>query len=155
VFSDLTDVERTIVLAARLWVQEHKMKGKQGRKGSSARVAEYLKANGLEGASHSLTGILYNISVAARRPVFILCPTSDGLSNDEMTLLTAISCYQLEKVEAAQSMLAKYMSPAAAGLTLGPIGGLADFLLRQTIELPCRWPNPANDGGGRAWMRLH
>ncbi len=152
---ELLDSERVIVIAARLWVDEYKVRGQAGRKGPFARINDYLAARSLPGAAHSLNGILYNISVAASRPVAILCPNCDGVSKDELLLLAAISCHQHQQVDVSQMMLSAFLSPSAATLTLGAVGGLANMLIERNQPLPARLFHPANDGQTQDHLCLH
>lgn len=152
---ELLDFERVIVISARLWVDEYKAREQAGRKGPFARINQYLTANGLPGAAHSLNGILYNISVAASRPVAILCPNCEGVSKDELLLLSAVSCHQRQQIDVSQLMLSAFLPPSAATLTLGAIGGLAHLLTEQGQALPARAFQPANDGREQAHLYLH
>ncbi|MEO1249593.1 MAG: hypothetical protein AAFW76_07105 [Pseudomonadota bacterium] len=153
--SDLLDFERLIVTSARLWVDEFKARGQAGRKGPFARINEFLDANGLPGSAHSLNGILYNISVAASRPVAILCPNCEGVSKDELLLLSAISCHQQQQVDIAQMMLSAFLPPAAATLTLGAVGGLAHMLMEGDRALPVRVFHAAESGREPATLYVH
>jgi hypothetical protein len=130
---DLGEAERLVLTGLRLWVG----RVRRGECGGGD-LYRHLAGHGAAAATPGLHGLLYNLSVAAARPIDIRCPACPGLSPDEARLLRALAAAQSGGAGALQEILQDLLAPAAARLTAAPVRGAALALAEAGVDLPPR-----------------
>ena len=140
---DLDWREQAIVLAVREWVQVLKESGD-----TMLAVRCSLKPHRLQAAAAPLNTILHHTSVAATRHENVQCRTCAGLGEDEKRLLLATAAAQRRGRETISfELLADWMKPTAARMTLPVVTGLALALSGERHRLPLRdWYFPEIEG---------
>ena len=131
--ADLTPDETLLLQAIRIWVSC----AKENRCGGPELMA-HLAANGAANAGPSLHGILYNIAVAATRPIDVRCRRCPNLSPDEARLLHAVACGQRGLTARAAGLLAEWLPAAAVHLTIDAVIGAGRALCASGVALPRR-----------------
>ena len=133
--SDLTPDERLLLSGIRAWVGRIK----QDECGWPALHAIFA-ARGAGPAAAGLHAMLYNLSIATRRPIDVRCSACRSLSPDEARMLHAIACAQAGRTGDSFDLLLTWLPPAAARLTVEAVEGAARFLRQaQAALLLRRW----------------
>lgn len=136
--SDLAPIERTVLLALRLWAAAFR-RGEDPMPDLFAAMAE---RGAPRDAALSVDALLAVAARTARRPLDLRCPSCPGLSDDEARLLRAGALAQRGDPDAAEGALRPLLSDAGASFALGPLEGLGALLAAAGRRLPLRRPPP-------------
>jgi len=127
----LDPAELVLLLGLRGWVG-----GLRRGTDPMPRLGESMAEAGAPGAAASLDMFMRIVARTARRPVELRCPSCPRLAQDEQHLLHAARLAQGREAWLAEEVLRDdLLSRTGAEFALGPLQGLAEFLLEAGLTL--------------------
>lgn len=137
---ELTDTERLLVWAVRVWVAHHKAGAVPCRGYSYA-----FTRVGLADAPLLLHRLMQMVAAHARRGIDVRCIGCPQVSPDEGRVLTALAAAQRGDLTAAQAPLRDLMEVAAVNWAHAVLATLAAQMTAPEHRLPLRGGKPIAD----------
>jgi hypothetical protein len=149
--ADLDRSECILLVAIRTWVQRYR-----DREDAIPHLCQGLETTGAHDSAFSIDGLMTTVSRTVTRTADIHCPRCPHLSDDEKTLLCAVSLAQADENHLAAKVLrTTLLSAQGAQLAIGSLEGLGELFTQARLLLTRRrLPNadhPSSDSR-EAWL---